>query len=188
MKILKRKIEEIKKYILNKKEIPSTQEWINIININENGIIIIKNKIIKIIKVEPINYNLKSELEKQEILNNYKKLFNSINFNIQIIIHSKKQSLDKQIRLLKQNTENIELIEKYINYIKEKNENKNSACKNFYIIFGEDTEEKIEVKINKINEKYLKLKELLSRNENIIKELNKREVIELLNEYLNKER
>ena len=74
------------------------------------------------------------------------------------------------------------------NYIKDKNENKNSACKNFYIIFDELGEDNIEIKNNKINEKYLKLKELLSRNENIVKELNKNEVIKLLNEYLNKER
>ena len=48
------------------------------------------NKIIKILKVNPINYNLKSDLEKESILNSYKIFLKTCNFNIQILIQSKK--------------------------------------------------------------------------------------------------
>ena len=41
--------------------------------IYENGIIKLKNnEYIKIIKIEPINYNLKSNFEKEAILNSFK--------------------------------------------------------------------------------------------------------------------
>ena len=58
---------------MNKKTDISVQSWIPIENIFEDGIIQTKeNKFIKIIKILPINYDLKSMLEKESILNSYK--------------------------------------------------------------------------------------------------------------------
>ena len=58
------------------------QEWIPIKEISEEGVVKLKNeKLIKIIKVNPINYNLKSNLEKEAILNSYKLFLKSFNFN-----------------------------------------------------------------------------------------------------------
>ena len=46
----------------------TVQQWLPIEKINENGIIKInKNKYVKILKIIPINYNLKSDLEKKTI-------------------------------------------------------------------------------------------------------------------------
>lgn len=53
----------------NKMEVKkiTVQQWIPIEKIYENGIIKInKNKYIKILKIIPINYNLKSDLEKKQ--------------------------------------------------------------------------------------------------------------------------
>ena len=64
----------------------TSQDWIPIEEIFENGIIKInKNKYIKILKIIPINYNLKSDLEKSSILNSYKILLKTCNFNFQKI-------------------------------------------------------------------------------------------------------
>ena len=50
----------------------SVQEWLTNEKILDNGIIKLKNdNYIKLIKVFPINYNLKSEFEKTSILNSY---------------------------------------------------------------------------------------------------------------------
>ena len=69
------------------KKINSIQEWFCIEDILENGTIITKeNSRVKILKVEPINFFLRSEMEKEVILNSYKNIFKSINFDIQIII------------------------------------------------------------------------------------------------------
>ena len=47
----------------------SIQEWLPFERILKNGIIKLKNNsYIKIIKIYPINFNLKSELEKEAIL------------------------------------------------------------------------------------------------------------------------
>ena len=55
------------------------------------------NKYIKILKIIPINYNLKSDLEKEAILNSYKIFLKTCNFNIQILIQSSKENLEKNI-------------------------------------------------------------------------------------------
>ena len=61
-----------KKTEVIKKEV-SVQKWIKIKNIINNNIIQTKDdKFIKIIKVYPINYELKSELERNSILNSFK--------------------------------------------------------------------------------------------------------------------
>ena len=74
------------------------QEWLPIEKIYDNGIIKLKkNKYIKILKIIPINYNLKSNLEKESILNSYKIFLKTCNFNIQILIQSTKEDLSHHI-------------------------------------------------------------------------------------------
>lgn len=72
-------------------KINSIQKWIPIENIFERGIIKIKkNKYIKILKVIPINFNLKTQLEKETILKSFKTFLKTCNFDMQILIQSKK--------------------------------------------------------------------------------------------------
>ena len=98
----------------NKKEIFSVQAWIPIDYFLENGIIKLKNNIyLKIIKIYPINYNLKSELEKNSILNSYKAFLKTINFDIQIIIQSNKEDLTKHINKIKKQNEKF-IIKKFL--------------------------------------------------------------------------
>ena len=82
----------------------SAQEWLPINYIYSNGIIKInKNKYIKILKIIPINYNLKSDLEKNSILNSYKIFLKTCDFNIQILIQSNKENLEKHIFNIEKN-------------------------------------------------------------------------------------
>ena len=83
---------------MNNKNLKSLQEWIPIEKIMKDGIIKLKsNEYIKIIKIIPVNYNLKSDFEKQGILNSYKIFLKTINFDIQIIIQSNKENLSNHI-------------------------------------------------------------------------------------------
>ena len=155
----------------------SVQKWLPYDKILDNGIIKLKNSsYVKILKVEPINYNLKSELEKEAILNSYKSFIKSCNFNLQILIQSKKEDLTKNIDLLNQNNLYPEIKEKYIEYINSLNQNQKSSNKNFFIIISQSAEDisNLEsVTIPNLQENYFKVKELLARCGNIVSEYTK---------------
>ena len=76
---------------MQKKQVISVQEWLPFEKILENGIIKLKdNSYVKIMKITPVNFNLKSSLEKEAILNSYKIFLQTIEFDIQILIQSSK--------------------------------------------------------------------------------------------------
>ena len=174
----------------------NVQDWLEIENILNNGIIKFKNKkYIKIIKIIPINYNLKSDFEKQSILNSYKIFLKTCNFNIQILIQTNKENLQKNINNIKNNLkkENKNFLNiignNYIELINKLNSNKKSSTKDFYLIISSIQEkEKIneDIIIEELNEKYLKIKECISRCGNsVININNKNEVINILFSFLN---
>lgn len=160
----------------------------------ENGIILRKKEYIKIIKVTPINYDLKSNLEKESILNSYRLFLKTCDFNIQILIQSKKENLSKHFSNLKeisQNEENKkikEISEKYISFIKQKNEENKSSSKSFFIIVkfelensskeNEDYKLAENIASNYLNECYFKIKDSLSRCGNLIYDINSKKSTE----------
>ena len=163
------------------KKVNSVQEWLPVDEILENGIIKVKNKnYIKILKIIPINFELKSNLEKEAILNSYKIFLKTCNFDIQILIQSNKKDLSNHISKIKEKNkeekENIKILsEKYTNYLKKINIEKKSSSKNFYILIKEIPEiKKINTNINekiifdKLNDKYFCIKECLSRCGNVV--------------------
>lgn len=154
-----------------------------------NGIIKLKNNIfIKIIKINPINYDLKSDFEKKAILNSYKAFLKNCNFDIQIIIKSKQEDISKNIKEIEKQKETekslnnsfmINVFDSYINFIKNKNKEKLSSSKEFYIIVSsekipENQEEKI---LLELKEEYFKIKDSLIRCGNSILEIKEKEEI-----------
>ena len=178
-----------------------TQDWLPFDKVLENGIIINKNSYIKIIKIKPINYNLKSNLEKEAILNSYKLFLKTCDFNIQILIQSKKENLSKNFYNLKKYSQNEnkniqEITEKYIEFLKIKNEENKSSSKNFYIIIKQEIEGAIKnederkiaenIAINYLNECFFKIKESLSRCGNSVFDVNsKKESENILMSFFN---
>ena len=165
----------------------------------ENGIIKLKNnKYIKILKIIPINYNLKSDLEKAAILNSYKTFLKTCPFQMQILIQSSKENLEKNIFNIQKNIQKKEnkklkkIANKYIEYINKINSNKKSSSKNFYLIISneisknQDNIESIEIIKNDLKEKYFKIKECLYRCGNSVIEINtKEEIIKILKMFFN---
>ena len=175
---------------MKREQIKSVQEWLPFDKILENGIIKLKDSsYVKILKVNPINYNLKSELEKEAILNSYKTFIKSCNFNIQILIQSKKEDLAKHIHILNQNNCYQEIKEKYIEYINSLNHNKKSSNKNFYIIIKKTTSDlnNLEnIAIQNLQEEFFKIKENLARCGNIVSEYTEeKQIREILFSFLN---
>ena len=190
----------------NKKENISVQEWIPIEQFFDNGIIKMKNNIfIKIIKIYPINYNLKSELEKKSILNSYKTFLKTCNFDIQILIQSNKENLSDHINKIRKQMKKEENLnnfniknfsKKYIDFINRKNKEKNSSSKNFYILIKsqENIENQPKAIIQDLKDNYLKIKDSLSRCGNNVEEIKNIEELKDIyfsffnvKKYLNKE-
>ena len=171
----------------------SVQEWLPFDEIIEEGIIKLKNeKYIKIAKIIPINYELKSDLEKEAILNSYKIFLKTCDFNIQILIQSKKENLNNHILKLEEEKENNkklnDIYNNYIEYIKKINIENKSSSKNFYIIFdffNPDLNSKLisekenyeKIVKNNLKEKFFKIKECLSRCGNFVIDVNEYEEI-----------
>ena len=183
-----------------KNKIYSVQDWLPYVDIYNNGIIKLKNNsYAKIISVSPINFNLKSNLEKEAILNSYKTFLKTCKFNLQILIQSNKEDLTSHIsnieNINKNENDKIKKIKNnYINYIQELNKKRKSSSKNFYIIlkeFNENKKEKLNKEnekyiIDKLNENYFKIKECLARCGNSVTEISKKEETEkILYSFLN---
>ena len=120
------------------------------------------------------------------------------NFNLQILIQSKKENLEKHFFILEQEKNKKEtkannIYDQYIEYIKKINSENKSSSKNFYIIIHQGDEnpnnnpnynlEKII--IDNLNEKYFKIKESLSRCGNFIYEIERKETIDILYSFFN---
>ena len=175
----------------------TVQEWLPLKRILENGIIELKdNSYVKIIKIKPINFNLKSELEQEAILNSYKIFLKTCNFHFQILIQSNKEDLSKHIQkinknLVQENSLIQNISKQYVQYIKNLNHDKKSSTKNFYIIIKEKNENKETVNfesyaIENLNDKYFKIKDCLSRCGNIVTDINeKQQTINTLFSFLN---
>lgn len=182
---------------MKQEQLYSVQDWLPFQKILDNGIIKLENNLyIKIIQINPINFNLKSELEKEAILNSYKLFLKTCNFDIQILIQSNKEDLSKHISKINSQKniekENIKKIsDNYIEYIKKLNQNKKSSNKRFYIIIKNlKTHENIkteEMIIEELNDNFYKIKECLARCGNVVKDISKKqEIISLLYSFINK--
>jgi len=179
-----------------KKIAKTAQDWLPFEKILDDGIIISNNRYLKILKVFPINYDLKSELEKESILNSYKLFFKSCNFDIQILIQSKKEDLSLFISQIKriQNTMNDRLnkiANSYIEYVINNNIVQNSSSKNFFILISSQFEKNLDdINIKSaredLNSKYSKIKDSLSRCGNLVFDVNNRgDVKKLLYSFYN---
>ncbi len=174
------------------KKISSVQNWLPFEEILDNGVIKLKNNsYVKIIKIIPINFNLKSNLEKEAILNSYKIFLKTCNFDIQILVQSNKEDLSKHISKIKNKTKeekgNIKILsEKYIEFIQEMNINRKSSSKNFFILIKESIENKKQksntnldqIIFDKLQDKYFNIKECLSRCGNIVIDISNKESTE----------
>ena len=116
----------------------------------------------------------------------------SCNFDIQILIQSKKEDLFKHIQNIKKSEKQFNNIikkysENYFEFIQEKNNQNKSASKNiFLIIKNNDIKNNLEENIiQELNEKYFKIKDNLLKCGNIVLECSKQETIEILFSFFN---
>ena len=117
-----------------------TQDFVDVKAVVD-GIIVLKNGgLRRVITVDGVNFDLKSEEEQNIIIYAYQNLLNSIDFSLQIFIHSRKLNIEDYLKTLegRLETEANELmkeqIQEYLTFIKSFVESNAVMTKSFFII------------------------------------------------------
>lgn len=114
------------------------KDWFPIKNIKDNVIYLKDGSNVKIFRVEPINFKLKSDMEKRAILESYKQFLKLCNFDMQIIIQTDNVDIEKHFLKIdafqKDNLELSEMAEDYKNLIKSITNKRDSISRKFYIV------------------------------------------------------
>ena len=79
------------------KDFGNTQELVNIEDIKDGTVILKDGGLRQIVMVSGVNFALKSEEEQNVITQGYQNFLNSLDFQIQIIIHSRKVNIEKYL-------------------------------------------------------------------------------------------
>lgn len=164
-----------------KKSVPvSVQEWIPFQSVNYGKVVLKDGTYVKILEVIPINFELKSDFEKEAILESYRRLLKSCNFDIQIFIQSQVTDITKhiyKIKRLQQGSNLNEMAEDYINFIENITYNKRNISKKFYIVIKGS---------NNIEEHIFKIKEGLNACGNSVEECMDDVIISIMKNCFNK--
>lgn len=164
-----------------KEEADSFQKWLKIEKIAEDSIILSNRRVVKLLKISPINFQLKSQLEQKAILKSYQSFLKNLNSEIQIVIMSRNtdvsQHLEEILKNTKENPPLKEMSEDYIQLVKRVITEKGTITKEFYLV--------IPVTQNIENE-ILKIREYLGQCGNAVEVCKQEEIIVLLKNFLNK--
>ncbi len=119
-----------------------TQKYLSIERIRDGVVIMKGGRLRKIIKANPLNFDLKSEKEKEVAIYQYQSFLNALKFPIEVLIQSRRVDLGAYIEKIKVATENEvnELLQKqandYLEFIKTLGEEINIMDKSFYVVIG----------------------------------------------------
>lgn len=173
-------------------------KFINLKSI-KNGIINLDGSYIKIFEIDPINFNLKSVREQYDILYQYKVFLKSCNFDMQIVVQSRRSNISPHLNNIndfyyKEKSEKVkEMMSDYTNLVKDMSSKKKSISRRFFLItkYIPPADIKLdEINIEEVREdftnKFLKVKQGLAKCGNSVRELDENEIINLLYTYLNK--
>src|SRR3989338_1026013 len=83
-----------------KKEAQATQKFVDIETVREGALVLKNGSIRKIIMVSGLNFDLKSEEEQGLITYAYQSFLNSLDFYVQIFIHSRRLNIEEYLKKL----------------------------------------------------------------------------------------
>lgn len=132
---------------LNSKD-PKLINFFGIKEIKEDFIINSKNKKIAILKVNPVNFSIKSDNEREAIIKSFQKFLNSLDFPIQIIMNTESVELEDYLNSLKLRIPNQkfgDLFEKYKTHLHHTIKTSKIMNRIFYVIIPEEMEINIQI-------------------------------------------
>ncbi len=118
----------------------STQAFLDIDQIRE-GVVIAKDGGMKVVLMcSAINFDLKSELEKNSIIYGFQSFLNSLDFPVQIVMQSRRLDMDRYLKTLEDRLpeEKNELlnmqIQEYVAFVRDLIQGANIMQKRFYVV------------------------------------------------------
>jgi len=78
----------------------NTQDLVDIASIREGALMMKDGSLVQIVMVGGVNFALKSEQEQNVIVSSYQNFLNSLDFPLQIIVHSRKINIEKYLTSL----------------------------------------------------------------------------------------
>ena len=107
----------------------------------EEGVVILKDgSLAVVLKVLPINFDLKNEMEQNSIIAKYQGFLNSLDFPIQIVIKSQRLDLEPYLISMERQTKNLDNdllqlhAQDYINFMRSLVSVANIMSKKYYIV------------------------------------------------------
>lgn len=120
----------------------STQEHLPIAGIQDGVVIMTDGSVRVVLRVEPINFDLKSDQEQNAIIYAYQGFLNSLDFPIQFVVQSKKLDLERYLMRLQESSKSLTgdllriQIEDYIGFVRQLISVANIMSKRFYVVIS----------------------------------------------------
>ncbi len=120
--------------------VQSTKQLVSVADVIDNVVLLKNSSLRAVIEVSAINFELRSEGEQIAILQNFQRFINSIDFPLQIVIHSRKLNIDEYLKLIDQSANALtnELLKiqatEYSKFVKDLSDLSNIMSKKFYIV------------------------------------------------------
>jgi len=126
----------------------STQRYLPIAEIKEDTLVLKNGGLRAILRVNSLNFNLKSEIEQQGIISGYQAFVNTLLFPVQIVIRSTRLNIDPYIKTMRERAKgqtNLLLRDQaydYADFMEKLVDIADIMQKNFYIIVPLDASDK----------------------------------------------
>lgn len=126
------------------KEVTSTQEFVEIERIYEDTLILKGGGLRRVLLVSGINIELKSEEEQNIIYAEYQNFLNSLDFSLQMVIHSRKLNIQNYLKTLqdREDQESDDLLKneltEYREFIRSFVAENDIMTKNFFVVVPYD--------------------------------------------------
>lgn len=121
------------------KNVVSTKDWLPVKTV-VNGIVLLKNgDYLKILEVLPINFKLRSKLEKRSIILNYREFLKACHYPMQVSIQCKKADIEPHIKrmegyLKEENNDNVKSVGKgYVSLVRTLGK-KGAVSRRFFLV------------------------------------------------------
>lgn len=130
----------------------STQQYLSIERI-QDGVVVLKDGRLRMVsKVMPVNFDLKSEQEKEVTIYQFQNFLNSLKYPVQVVMQSRRVDLSLYLKKVSEvvTNETNELLQKqaqdYLDFIKTLGEQINIMDKSFYVVVGHTAKGAVEQK------------------------------------------